>query len=272
MIFTRKHLLTIWALSLLNLSAHAESCPSAANIVDSINFVAGAMGSVIESLPRKIKITYSPSEGNLGGSVHGWKYPDLNLEITGSKCGNGLSVDGFKMLVCHEIGHLAGGPPTRPFIFNDVPFSVEGEADFFAASVCLPTIFKDENNLDFLLFFKSEPGIESCRSKSTQKEVALCVRIAMAALDLTRYFYATWDSAFMNTTPGEIPTFQTKDQNVVQKTLEGHPTPQCRLDTYLLGAACTYDSLPLTYSSFGNGYTSCGPVSKIQKPSCWYHD
>ncbi|MGE3610238.1 MAG: hypothetical protein AB7I27_11665 [Bacteriovoracaceae bacterium] len=51
-----------------------------------------------------------------------------------------MTPDAYAAIVCHELGHILGGAP-----FQDIPdfewASVEGQADYFSASVCLPRYF-----------------------------------------------------------------------------------------------------------------------------------
>lgn len=58
--------------------------------------------------------------------------------------------DAYAAIICHELGHLLGGEP-RQHIKDSEWASAEGQADFFAASQCLPKYFRSigmSNNLD----------------------------------------------------------------------------------------------------------------------------
>lgn len=52
----------------------------------------------------------------------------------------GFTEDAYAALVCHEIGHILGGAPLQE-LKGSQNFSKEGQADFFAASECLPRYF-----------------------------------------------------------------------------------------------------------------------------------
>ncbi len=52
----------------------------------------------------------------------------------------GLTKDAYAALVCHEIGHILGGAPLQE-LKGSQNLSKEGQADFFAASECLPRYF-----------------------------------------------------------------------------------------------------------------------------------
>ncbi len=51
-----------------------------------------------------------------------------------------FSQDAYAALICHELGHLIGGEPFQTIAGADWASS-EGQADFFAASQCLPKYF-----------------------------------------------------------------------------------------------------------------------------------
>ncbi|MBC7712986.1 MAG: hypothetical protein H7177_06590 [Rhizobacter sp.] len=57
-----------------------------------------------------------------------------------------MTPDAYAAIVCHEIGHMIGGFP-----FQTIPgaewSSSEGQADLFAASVCLPKLFQSQGEL-----------------------------------------------------------------------------------------------------------------------------
>lgn len=56
----------------------------------------------------------------------------------------GMTLDAYAALVCHELGHIIGGAPYQTF--NGAEWSSsEGQSDFFAASVCLPKYFLQQN-------------------------------------------------------------------------------------------------------------------------------
>jgi hypothetical protein len=58
-----------------------------------------------------------------------------------------MTVDAYAAVVCHEIGHIVGGEP-RQTITGAEWSSSEGQADFFAATVCLPRYFKSQKIAD----------------------------------------------------------------------------------------------------------------------------
>lgn len=79
-----------------------------------------------------------------------WESPYLGMGMKNSKSmlifgGTtrvaGMTKDAYAAAVCHEIGHVIGGAPYQT-ISGSQWSSAEGQADFFAASICLPRYFK----------------------------------------------------------------------------------------------------------------------------------
>lgn len=88
----------------------------------------------------------------------------------------GMSLDAYAALACHELGHIIGGVP-----YQTIPgaewSSSEGQADFFAASVCLPKYFREQNiPLDTIPDRVEKAGYELLNSLGpygSQKELPL---------------------------------------------------------------------------------------------------
>lgn len=101
--------------------------------------------------------------------------------------------------VCHEIGHILGGAPHVKDDKNSWG-SVEGQADFFATSVCLPKYYKnaDEDELKNIRY-------ETARSLAD----------------------------FFNNSDGEQwVNVEVLSSEIVDETIyDGYPSNQCRVDT-----------------------------------------
>ncbi|AUN98811.1 hypothetical protein DOM21_06940 [Bacteriovorax stolpii] len=59
----------------------------------------------------------------------------------------GMSLDAYAAVVCHEMGHILGGAPHQTITGAEWSSS-EGQSDFFAASVCLPRYYKAIGELE----------------------------------------------------------------------------------------------------------------------------
>ena len=110
--------------------------------------------------------------------------------------------DVLALVICHELGHLYAGVP---YSDEHNRMSVEGQADYWASLECfsqvVPFLEKRDGTVE-------ERGIE-------------------AALVLTAFF------ADNRNLPH--PDLKTPDTSVVTQILRTHPSPQCRLDTYVAG-------------------------------------
>ena len=143
-----------------------------------------------------------------------------------------VSQDGFALVVCHELGHHLGGYPYK-WNMGNVWAASEGQSDYFATQVCARKIWEKEIE-------------ENARHRDTvpafarrvcdirlgeQKDRDLCYRTAEAGLSLANLLNRLQD----NRRPVAFETFS---RERVQETYTKHPQAQCRLDTYLNGAAC----------------------------------
>ncbi len=103
------------------------------------------------------------------------------------------------LFLCHEMGHLSGGDPKLVRRNGKLSWSsVEGQADYFAAQICM----------DFLGYSEDQVLSES---------LAFAAMIAKLKGHL------------------KIPKLETPESYNVSRTLQTHPTPQCRLDTLVAG-------------------------------------
>lgn len=162
---------------------------------------------------------------------------------TASDCGIHLSVDwnfrfitedSFALLACHELGHVMTGPNIK----RDFRISVfaEGEADFFAASRCLPAWLSVQPNV--LKDFYVDPLLNmECRKKPIDaKSEKICHRVAQAGYALLQAFQK---SSVPKDGAHPVRFGQSSDVRYSGKdegSGESHPAPQCRLETYLSGA------------------------------------
>jgi hypothetical protein len=147
-----------------------------------------------------------------------------------------LTTDGWRTILCHEMGHFFGGEP-----LGRGGLAAEAQADYYATSVCLPRLWGDST-------FQDAPAteqnpdlpaaiVESCDQWDTER-AAICRRSLRAA----------WTTLHMAANDREqpAPDFLTPDASVVDQTITRYPSVQCRLDTFVAGAldqerpACWY--------------------------------
>ena len=131
-----------------------------------------------------------------------------------------MTMDSFKMLLCHEVGHLVGG---APFATGNRWAAAEGQADYFAASKCMKRVLKDKDNHEFLKD-KNIPThvIAACQDAySDINSQNICQRTALAGINLTSAF-----SYMLNEAP---PSVDTVDNSTVSQTLfDDYPSRRIR--------------------------------------------
>lgn len=230
----------------------------------------------------KVEKIYAPIVASKGGKLEvqrNWSNGTVNAYA--QRMGNKFSVsmfgglarhkaitlDGFTLVLCHEIGHHIGGAPKK---VDSSWASNEGQSDYFGTLKCLRNVFEGEDNRAALraqLRRKEVPTFvaEKCRKSFTlDHDIAICERSSLAGLSLANLFAALRNIA--------APKYETPDSKVVTSTFDGHPAAQCRLDTYFQGALCdkdTREDVSNSDATTGTCNTSLGDTSGV-RPLCWY--
>lgn len=132
-----------------------------------------------------------------------------------------IDPNSFAIILCHELGHLFGGYPKKIYEGQVAWASSEGQADYFAAQICLKQLY----------------------SKTTSKEQLLANEAALSQsiLKNAENFFQSLATIF-DLYPGmqkfsKRPSLNERDPTVVQETNLAYPNFQCRLDTYRAGVA-----------------------------------
>ena len=195
-----------------------------------------------------------------------------------------MTKDGFAMVLCHELGHHLAG---FPFVdggdfFLPVWAANEGQSDYFAAHECAPRLWRDDIELNATFVDQVEPiAKDECDLVwESEDDRNLCYRINVAGFSLAATL------ADLQKDPIETPSYETPDENVVDKTDNDHPHPQCRLDTTFAASLCQADFqddlIPGKKAANGTkslnaereaARNSCTEFSKFavgQRPTCWY--
>lgn len=193
-----------------------------------------------------------------------------------------MTLDGFSMVLCHELGHHLAGFTFRKGAmgFGGVWAANEGQSDYFAAHSCSRELWKDELAVNASFRKTVKPLIqESCdKSWSTVEEQNLCYRINAGGESLARVLASLRDDPVM-------PTYETPDSNKVNKTDHNHPDAQCRLDTTYAATLCTatFDPEFIPGKSLSDPFGtsaekeasqySCMEISNHEdglRPRCWF--
>lgn len=184
-----------------------------------------------------------------------------SLKLTGGLARDPkMSEAGFALIVCHEIGHFIGGAPyKRDFPSGHLWSSTEGQADFFAATKCFKNYLKETTVLPLSQHTKLDYAQKICETNSSNP--GLCERVISAGHDLASYFY---QRRLDNDWPlGPELNADFSDLKAVFMTKNGHPTPKCRLKTYVAGALCE--------KTGKNQYcTREDSPARKSRPRCWF--
>jgi hypothetical protein len=179
------------------------------------------------------------------------RHPEMNEEV-------------LNFLLCHELGHFMGGAPKsfRGRSSKRSWSSVEGQADYFAATKCLPKLYSQEiMGLDF-----SKSTLIKDRVKSVC-EGEVCSRVVYSGLLATRFFASLKRGS-------TLPEIGNNERHYPSATLQRHPSPQCRLDTIVSAVKCDVD-----YSYLMDDFDiSIGACIKKdvnlagERASCWFNE
>lgn len=179
-----------------------------------------------------------------------------------------MTKDGFMLVACHEIGHHIGGAPKIASWWGSNDWATnEGGSDYFASLRCMRAMFNETDTLEFIKNAQIDPFLRTkCEEMyQTQAEENLCMRIGMAGFTGASLFHT------MSGTTNPL-RFDLPDPNVVTKTSDSHPKPQCRLDTYFQGGLCLHDmAVELSDNDpvVGTCNESTGQSSGL-RPRCWF--
>jgi hypothetical protein len=166
-----------------------------------------------------------------------------------------LTRDGFVILVCHELGHHFGGAPFKKEDDGSMRWSsAEGQADFYATSVCAKRMF----GLLPAGFFESFSYPDDIKSTCSQQfkdrdAIQFCIRSILGSKSFT-------DSHQVARTVGIVP--DAHDGHY------GYPSNECRMQTLRTGALCAKLMDVRTDDLLGTSRRDryCAGV----RPSCWY--
>jgi hypothetical protein len=176
-----------------------------------------------------------------------------------------VTVDGFMMVVCHELGHHIGGAP-RKGGFGSSWASNEGQADYFAGLKCMRRVLEKEDNIAIVSQMTIDAdATQKCEAVyKSASEIALCQRISMAGKSLAMLLGELGGNSNVK--------FNTPDLTKVSRTNDNHPQAQCRLDTYFQGSLCdksVTDDVDNRDPIKGTCIKKDGYTVGV-RPLCWY--
>jgi len=177
---------------------------------------------------------------------------------------NEITKDGFALVICHELGHHLAGYPfyVRQWAAN------EGNSDYYATAGCAAKLFTDKapaptpeptptpkSPCPFVPETESTP----CKGFSFAYDKTVCQRSLDGSLSITKLLAVLGGQ--------RIPTIETPDTSVVNKTSDSHPKAQCRLDTMYQGIIC---SRVWNDGIIPENKNEMAIVSCSERPACWY--
>jgi hypothetical protein len=288
--------LVLLALATASASVKADFPENALELEDDLYSLEGITEAQFREAIDSIGFFYRPLVFFHGGRLvfdYLWTSPEVNAYASRSgtdwhvEMHGGLArrreitLDGFKLVTCHEIGHHLGGYPFK----GDRWASSEGESDWYATQACARWIWRTEVTENAKYRTIAPASVRGqCDAEWTQTaDRDLCYRIAMAGKSLADLLAAM---------AGTAVRFDAPDNTQVATTNIYHPAAQCRLDTYLAGALCTVmpslDLIPGEGTPFGRNSVnselaaavySCMPTSPLvgalnynghDRPRCWF--
>ena len=175
-----------------------------------------------------------------------------------------ITMDGFRLVICHEIGHHIGGVPRYA---GDDWASNEGQADYFATTKCLRRVWQGQDNAAAVRGMEVPKALTDACSKQwkSSSDRDICIRGGMAGDSVARLFAAlSWQP--------KPAKFDTPDPKQVSTTNDAHPATQCRLDTYFQGALCEksyLDEIGQQDEVSGVCHGSLGMKTGL-RPRCWF--
>lgn len=176
-----------------------------------------------------------------------------------------ITMDGFYLVLCHELGHHIGGSP-KIVNFLSRWASNEGQSDYFSTLKCLRNVFLNDNNAKVVKSLKIPAFLsDACvKAHPNKEDQMICQRSGMAGVSVAGFFASVRNQ--------KEPQFDTPDMKIVTKTNDSHPDTQCRLDTYFQGALCEKlfsEDVSQADEVQGTCHSSTGQKIGL-RPLCWF--
>ncbi len=173
-----------------------------------------------------------------------------------------ITMDGFALVACHEMGHHIGGAPKYRSFLSWA--SNEGQSDYFANLKCLREYFTQDNNVEVVAGLQVDSfARSSCEAQfSNPEEAAICMRGSVAGTSVSYLFQELRGET-------TAPKFDSPDTSVVRSTNDNHPATQCRMDTYFAGSLCTV-SKNVDVDDRDPAVGSCYPSGIGARSFCWF--
>jgi len=181
---------------------------------------------------------------------------------------NTMTVDGFMLVACHELGHHLGGKPKMSSFFGGSSWAaVEGQADYFGTAKCMKRMFLSMSSTDLNDFKNDNQTAADTCSKlySDATDRLICERDTAAGIVL--------GNILSNLSSTGVVTLETPSTEVYAGIDEKHPKAQCRLDTYFGGSICTvpYSTDFSETNQLTGACTKTAGFTQGLRPVCWFN-
>lgn len=211
--------------------------------------------------PLVIYADWEDGEVNAAATIY---EGDSILLFTGGLARHPITtMDMFRLVVCHEVGHHLGGAPQAD-VFTSM--ASEGQADYYAALRCMKHLLKGQEQVEILDNPQTPKlTLQHCKNTyTTAEEQAVCVRTKLAGLTSGRLMASLKEE--------DEPSLETPSTEVVTQTTRGYPSTQCRTDTYVAGAFCSKKGgLILDQSTARQNDLCIQNVDLVGfRPNCWF--
>ncbi len=194
------------------------------------------------------------------------------------------TLDSFRIVVCHEIGHHLGGAP-KVLSWWGSWASNEGQSDYFATFKCMNKLILEGQEAglkvaspDIYTYETEELALadKKCAERFAQEEgeekeeiketaFSACRRVVLGGLSLGRLLGSVKNAE-------QHISLHTPDETVVVETDHKHPKAQCRVDTYFAGSLCNLD-FNLELSDTDAKVSTCNRAEGFDyglRPLCWF--
>ncbi|MDA8793301.1 hypothetical protein N9N67_08645 [Bacteriovoracaceae bacterium] len=231
---------------------------------DVITQVETIFAPIVSSFGGKLKVVRKWTDGTVNAyAKRSGKTYEVHM-FGGLARHETITPDALALVVCHEIGHHIGGAPKKGARWA----SNEGQADYWSSLKCLRKAWLNDNNKEIMSKVQVPATVvKMCQKQYSQEaDQFICQRSAMAGKSTGDLFAALRRQS-------KKPSFDTPDKNVVSKTNDNHPAPQCRLDTYFQGALCAMDEntdVDQKDEKVGTCMAEQGSQNIGVRPTCWH--
>lgn len=144
-----------------------------------------------------------------------------------------LTPEGLVLILCHEAGHGFGGHPYASRIYR---IAAEGQSDYYATNECASKVLS-KLNIDSKIYIPTDFEKNACQHYLGDYDECLSI---LTAGDSLAHLLAAFRGVDV------IPSYDTPDTTIVQKTNVSYPPIQCRVDTYFNG------------------------LFNLERPKCWF--